>query len=123
MPRYATAILVAVLSFVSAFYVHGLAARVSSHIEDVRKQMRSASREEQALLVALHLADELAEERARAASAREELRRHTEAMVGKLTQALDDDLDTHEIENPEIADHLSDRSDVDLATASARREA
>jgi cell division protein ZapA (FtsZ GTPase activity inhibitor) len=71
-------------------YVHGLAAQITRRIEDVRRQMRNASREEQALLVALHLADELLEQTERSAAARAEVRRHTEAMILKLSQALSD---------------------------------
>lgn len=69
-------------------YVHGLAAHVTRKVEDVRRQMRSASREEQVLLVALHLVDELCEAQERAAERRAEVRRHTQAMVQKLTLAL-----------------------------------
>jgi cell division protein ZapA (FtsZ GTPase activity inhibitor) len=69
-------------------YVHALAAQVSRRLDDVRRQVRGASIEEQALLVAMGLADELAEERERAHTARAEIRARTEAMVKKLSVAL-----------------------------------
>lgn len=69
-------------------YVHTLAAQVARRVEEVRRQMRNVSREEAALLVALQLAEEIAEERERAAGARAEIRRHTEAMIAKLSAAL-----------------------------------
>lgn len=69
-------------------YVHSLAAQIARKIDDVRRQMRNISREEAALLVALNLADELAEERERAGAARSEVRRHTDAMIAKLNAAL-----------------------------------
>jgi cell division protein ZapA (FtsZ GTPase activity inhibitor) len=69
-------------------YVHGLAAQVTRKIDEIRRQMRNASLQEQALLVALHLADELLEAQERSAAARAEVRRHTEAMIQKLTRAL-----------------------------------
>lgn len=91
-------------------YVHSLAAQVARRIEDVRRVMRNASPHEQALLVALHLIDELSDERERAAGARAEVRRHTDAMIAKLSAALaedgqgghderaiDDDSDGHEL--------------------------
>lgn len=72
-------------------YVHALAAQVARRVDEVRRTMRNVSREEAALLVALNLADELAEERERASSARAEVRRHTDAMIAKLSAALIED--------------------------------
>jgi cell division protein ZapA (FtsZ GTPase activity inhibitor) len=69
-------------------WVQRLAAHLSRRLEDARRTMRSASREEQILFVALGLADELFEEMERGASARADIRRHTEAMIGKLSAAL-----------------------------------
>jgi cell division protein ZapA (FtsZ GTPase activity inhibitor) len=69
-------------------WVQRLAANLSRRLEDARRTMRSASREEQILFVALGLADELFEEMERGASARADIRRHTEAMIGKLSAAL-----------------------------------
>ncbi len=69
-------------------WVQRLAAHLARRLEDARRQMRTASREEQVLFVALGLADELFEEVERSAGARAEVRRHTEAMIGKLSAVL-----------------------------------
>ena len=70
-------------------YVHSLAAHVTRRLDEARRHMRSASREEQILFVALNLADELAEQSERAAAARADVRLRTESMVAKLSRALD----------------------------------
>jgi cell division protein ZapA (FtsZ GTPase activity inhibitor) len=84
-------------------WVHSLAAHLTRRIEEARRQMRSASREEQILFVALNLADELAEEIERSSSARVEIRRHTEQMIAKLSSALAGDGSMIEDESDEVA--------------------
>ena len=69
-------------------HVHSLAAQVSRRLDDVRRQVRGASVEEAALLVAMQLSDELAEERDRGSDLRRDVRVKTEAMVQKLRTAL-----------------------------------
>jgi cell division protein ZapA len=71
-------------------YVHALAGFVAKRIEEVRRQMRNATPHEAALLTALHLADELFEAADRNAASRAEVRRHTEAMIAKLSAALEE---------------------------------
>lgn len=71
-------------------WVQRLAAYIARRLEDARRTMRNASREQQVLFVALGLADELFEEVERSADARDEVRRHTQAMIGKLSAALAD---------------------------------
>lgn len=84
-------------------FVHSLAAQVARRVEDVRRAMRSATPHEQALLVALQLIEELTEERERAAATRADVRRHTDAMIAKLSAALvdgellEDESDGHEL--------------------------
>lgn len=81
-------------------YVHGLAAHITRKLDEVRRQMRNASREEQALLVALNLADELFEAAERSATARAEVRKHTEAMIAKLARALAEGAHGDDTEEP-----------------------
>jgi cell division protein ZapA (FtsZ GTPase activity inhibitor) len=69
-------------------HVHALASQVSRRLDDVRRQVRGASVEEAALLVAMQLADEMADERTVAAELRREIRARTESMVQKLRAAL-----------------------------------
>jgi cell division protein ZapA (FtsZ GTPase activity inhibitor) len=88
-------------------YVHSLAAQVARKIDEVRRQMRNISREEAALLVALNMADELAEERERASSARAEVRRHTDAMIAKLNAALLEEGASLEDDSEEVSIALS----------------
>ena len=71
-------------------WVQRLAAYIARRLEDARRTMRNASREQQVLFVALGLADELFEEVERGALARDEVRRHTQAMIGKLAAAMAD---------------------------------
>ncbi len=89
-------------------YVHTLAAQVARRIDEVRRQMRNISREEAVLLVALNLADELAEERDQSSTARTEVRRHTDAMIAKLNAALlEDDGESLEDDSEEVSIALS----------------
>jgi cell division protein ZapA (FtsZ GTPase activity inhibitor) len=71
-------------------FVRGLASHVGRRIEEVRRSMRSSSPEHVALFAALAIAEELFEERERAAGSRADVRRATEAMIEKLTAALHD---------------------------------
>jgi cell division protein ZapA (FtsZ GTPase activity inhibitor) len=86
-------------------WVHGLAAQITRRLEEAKRSMRNASREEQILIVALNLADELFEEVERSASARAELRKHTQQMIVKLSQALGGSTDSEFLdeESDEIA--------------------
>ena len=69
-------------------YVRSLAAHVTHQVEEMRRVMRNATREEQVLLASLHLADELFEAHERHAAVRADIRQKTEAMVDKLSRAL-----------------------------------
>ena len=71
-------------------FVRGLAAHVGRRIEEVRRAMRSSPPEAVALFAGLLIAEELFEERERVAGSRADVRRATEAMVEKLTAALQD---------------------------------
>lgn len=71
-------------------FVRGLAAHVGRRIDEVRRTMRSSPPEAVALLAGLLIAEELFEERERAAGSRADMRRTTEAMIEKLTAALGD---------------------------------
>jgi cell division protein ZapA (FtsZ GTPase activity inhibitor) len=69
-------------------YVHGLAGYVARKYDELKRSARTTSRDQLALLVALNLADELFQQIDRAASTRDEVRRHSEALVQKLAAAL-----------------------------------
>lgn len=108
-------------------YVHSLAAQVVRRLDDVRRQMRTVSTEEAALLVALNLADELAEQQTRSAEARSEVRRHTEAMIAKLTAALLQDGLDHAVPGEDKSrddqgdDERDERDDAIVVAAAARQ--
>lgn len=71
-------------------FVRGLAAHVGRKLEEVRRSARTSGPEAIAIFAALQIAEELFEERERAADHRADVRRTTEAMVEKLTAALRD---------------------------------
>lgn len=71
-------------------FVRGLAAHVGRRIDEVRRTMKTSPPEAVALLAGLLIAEELFEERERAAGSRADVRRATEAMIEKLTAALGD---------------------------------
>lgn len=91
-------------------FVKGLAAHVGKKIEEVRRNARSSGPEAVALFAALQIAEELFEERERAAGSRADVRRTTEAMVEKLTAALRDG----------SLDHLVESRRVDTRSLDAR---
>lgn len=100
-------------------YVHSLAAQVARRVEDVRRSMRNASPQEQALLVALTLLEELTEEREHAAVMRADVRRNTESMISKLTAALREDLPPP---GPEQVDEESDAHELHVAVVAQRQD-
>lgn len=103
-------------------FVRGLAAHVNRKIEEVRRLARSSGPEALALFAALQIAEELFEERERAAGSRADVRRATEAMIEKLSTALRDGaLDTLV---PALAAETDDESgELALAASPASRQA
>lgn len=103
-------------------FVRGLAAHVNRKIEEVRRLARSSGPEALALFAALQIAEELFEERERAAGSRADVRRATEAMIEKLSTALRDGaLDTLV---PALAAEADDDSgELALAASPASRQA
>lgn len=71
-------------------FVRGLAAHVGRRVDEVRRSMKTSPPEAVALLAGLLIAEELFEERERAAGSRADVRRATEAMIEKLSAALGD---------------------------------
>lgn len=69
-------------------YVHGLASYVGRKLDELKRSARSMSRDQLAMMVALNLADELFQQVERAATTRDEVRRHSEALMQKLAAAL-----------------------------------
>jgi len=70
-------------------HLQRIAAFVNRKFEDPRRQTRSASTHELALLVALNIADELFEQKASSAEEREEVRRRTERALARIDAALE----------------------------------
>lgn len=109
-------------------FVRGLAAHVGRRVENVRRAMRSSPPEAIALFAGLLIAEELFEERERAAGSRADVRRSTEAMIEKLSAALHDGALDHLVEpRAEVSsvaredDH--DGDDIELAGAPLSRQA
>lgn len=92
-------------------YVHGLAGYVARKYDELKRSARTTSRDQLALLVALNLADELFQQVERAAASRDEVRRHSEALVQKLAAALalTDEDDSVVEEEPELVAAVMDR--------------
>ena len=69
-------------------HLHALAAQVSRRFEELRRHAKSATTQQLAILLALNLADELAQSEERAAHTRDAARAVTEGLLQKLTAAL-----------------------------------
>ena len=69
-------------------YVHSLSNYVTRKFEELRRQARTISSQDLALLVALNIADELFEAEERAAQTRGEVRERSERLLQQIDAAL-----------------------------------